>query len=73
MSSNPKPLIVTAAFLVLMSISGMPKLPALVLASCCGGLALVLTRNQQRAAKIQAAAEREKIDNEQCCSQDAVS
>src|SRR5207244_2264295 len=37
--SNPKPLIVAAAFLTLMSISGMPKLPALVLATCCGGLA----------------------------------
>src|SRR6266550_7697490 len=59
--SNPKPLIVAAAFLTLMSISGMPKLPALVLASCCGGLAFVLTRNQQRVAKVKAAAEREKI------------
>src|SRR5204863_3138298 len=45
----------------LMSISGMPKLPALVLASCCGGLALVLSRNQQKVAKGKAAAERERI------------
>jgi len=59
--SNPKPLIVAAAFLTLMSISGMPKLPALVLASCCGGLAFVLTRNQKRVASVKAAVEREKI------------
>src|SRR5438874_2446746 len=50
--SNPKPLIVAGAFLVLMSISGMPKLPSLVLGSCCGGLAFVLTRNQKQVARV---------------------
>ena len=59
--ANPKPLIVAGAFLVLMSISGMPKLPSLVLGSCCGGLAFVLTRNQKQVARVKAAAERERV------------
>ena len=59
--ANPKPLIVAGAFLVLMSISGMPKLPSLVLGSCCGGLAFVLTRNQKQVARVKAAVERERV------------
>jgi flagellar biosynthesis protein FlhA len=63
--ANPKPLIVAGAFLVLMSVSGMPKLPALVMAGSCGTLAFVLTRNQKRAAKVSAAAEREKVQQKE--------
>jgi len=60
--ANPKPLIVAGAFLAIMSVSGMPKAPALILAGSCGGLALVLTRSQKKVAKTKAAAaERDKL------------
>ena len=48
--AKPKALIVAAAFLVLMSATGLPKGPTLVMATCCGGLAYVLTRGERRTA-----------------------
>jgi flagellar biosynthesis protein FlhA len=58
--SKPKALIIAAAFLGLMSFTGLPKLPMLVLGACCAGLAAVLTRGEKRAAVAAEAAEREK-------------
>src|SRR4051812_26145322 len=57
--ANPKSLIVAACFLGLMSTTGLPKLPMLILGSCCVALAFTLTRGQQRAANVAAAKERE--------------
>ena len=45
--SKPQPLIVAGLFLVLMSLTGLPAAPMLILGTCCGGLALVLTRTQK--------------------------
>jgi flagellar biosynthesis protein FlhA len=51
MFSKPKALIVASLFLGLMSITGLPKIPVLVMGSCCGGLALVLTRTENKVAR----------------------
>jgi flagellar biosynthesis protein FlhA len=51
--ANPKPLIVASAFLVIMSSTGLPAAPMLVLAGCCGGLALVLTRRESNARQLE--------------------
>ncbi|HMO27145.1 MAG TPA: flagellar biosynthesis protein FlhA, partial [Tepidisphaeraceae bacterium] len=45
--ANPKPLLVAAAFLMVMSVTGLPALPMIVLAGCCVGLAFVLNRNEK--------------------------
>jgi flagellar biosynthesis protein FlhA len=58
--AKPRALIIAAAFLMLMSFTGLPKLPLLILGSCCGGLAWMLTRNEQRAATAARAHEAEK-------------
>ncbi len=57
--NKPQPLIVAGAFLILMSATGLPAAPMLILGGCCGGLALVLTRNQKAAT---AAAARHTAD-----------
>jgi len=59
--SNPKPLIVAAIFLGFMAFTGLPAMPLIILALCCGGVALVLTRNENRAKVAAAAVEREAI------------
>ncbi len=43
-------LIVVAGFLILMSFTGMPMIPLWVLATCLGGIAWIMTRNQKAAA-----------------------
>src|SRR3954454_2169466 len=58
--SQPKALIVAAVFLGLMSFTGLPKIPLLVIGSCCGGLAWTMTRSQEKAARVAAAKEQEK-------------
>ncbi|HWP40794.1 MAG TPA: flagellar biosynthesis protein FlhA [Tepidisphaeraceae bacterium] len=57
--TNPKALFVAAGFLGLMSTTGLPKVPMLILGACCVSLAYVMTRGQQRAASIAAAKDRE--------------
>ena len=47
--AKPKALIVVGVFALVLIAAGAPKGIALVLAGGCGGLALLLTRNQQRA------------------------
>jgi flagellar biosynthesis protein FlhA len=49
--AKPKALVIAALFLGLMSVAGLPKLPVLILGSCCGGLALIITRNDKREVK----------------------
>jgi flagellar biosynthesis protein FlhA len=58
--SKPKALIVAAVFLALMSFTGLPKMPLLVLCACCGGLAWVLTRSEQKQVLAAAALDHEK-------------
>jgi flagellar biosynthesis protein FlhA len=58
--SKPKALVITAMFLGLLLFTGLPKIPLLILGSCCGGLAYTLTRGQRRTARAAAAKEREK-------------
>jgi flagellar biosynthesis protein FlhA len=57
--AKPKPLIIAAIFLGMMSFTGLPTIPLLVLACCCGGLAFVLTRNQTKADRASVARQRE--------------
>ena len=54
-------MIVASVFLGLMAFTGLPKIPLLVLGSCCGGLAYTMTRSQNKAAKESALKEREKV------------
>ncbi len=49
--SKPKALIIAAAFLVLLSMTGLPKPPLMIMGACCAGLAYTLTRGEQRAAR----------------------
>ena len=58
--AKPKALIIATAFLGLMLFTGMPALPLLVLATCCGGLAYTMTRGERKSALATAAREREK-------------
>jgi flagellar biosynthesis protein FlhA len=59
--AKPKALIVASMFLGLMSVTGLPKFPMLVLGSCCGGIAWVLTRSEKKVAIAKAQVEREKV------------
>jgi flagellar biosynthesis protein FlhA len=52
--AKPKPLIIAAVFLMLMSVAGLPKLPVLVLGSCCGGLAFIISNTEKRSVKVAA-------------------
>ncbi|MCC6422430.1 MAG: flagellar biosynthesis protein FlhA [Phycisphaerales bacterium] len=58
--AKPRALIVAAMFLLLMMVTGLPKLPLFVMGACCGGLAFVLSRNEQRATVAARAKEVEK-------------
>jgi flagellar biosynthesis protein FlhA len=49
--AKPKALVIAAVFLVVMSVAGLPKLPVLILGSCCGGLAFIINNNDKRAVK----------------------
>jgi flagellar biosynthesis protein FlhA len=57
--SKPQALIIAAAFLFLMAITDLPKIPLMLTGASCAGLAWLLTRNQKAAA---AAAERIKTE-----------
>jgi len=59
--AKPRALAVAAVFLGVMMVTGLPKFPLVVLGSCCGGLAWILSRNEERAAKVQVQKEREKL------------
>jgi len=58
--AKPKALIIAAGFLALMSTTGLPKLPMLILGACCAGLAVMLTRGEQKAQVAAQTAAREQ-------------
>jgi flagellar biosynthesis protein FlhA len=58
--AKPKAMIIAASFLALLMFTGLPKMPLLVLGSCCGGLAYTLTKSQRRAQLAAVAREKEK-------------
>ncbi|HET6251442.1 MAG TPA: flagellar biosynthesis protein FlhA [Tepidisphaeraceae bacterium] len=59
--AKPKALIVAAGFLMLMMFTGLPRVPLFVIGSCCGGLAYVLSKGEEKTAKAAASKEREKL------------
>jgi flagellar biosynthesis protein FlhA len=58
--AKPRAMVIAAVFLGVMVFTGLPKIPLLVLGSCCGGLALTMTRGQKQAVVAAANKEREK-------------
>jgi flagellar biosynthesis protein FlhA len=58
--AKPRAMVIAAIFLGIMIFTGLPKIPLLVLGSCCGGLALTMTRGQKQSVVAAAAKEREK-------------
>jgi flagellar biosynthesis protein FlhA len=58
--AKPKALLVACIFTVLMMFTGLPKVPLLILGTCCGTLSATLSRNQRKAARTTAAQERDK-------------
>lgn len=46
--ANPRPLIIAALFLGLMTLTELPKLPLLILGGGCGALSVLLVRSQKR-------------------------
>ena len=58
--AKPKALVIAGVFLGFMMLTGLPKVPLLVLGSCCGGLAYTMSRGQKQAAAAIAAKDREK-------------
>jgi flagellar biosynthesis protein FlhA len=59
--TRQKPLIIASAFLALMTLTGLPKIPLIILGTCCGLLAFMLTRNEQQTVAKQQLAEKEKL------------
>ncbi|MGH7213779.1 MAG: flagellar biosynthesis protein FlhA [Tepidisphaeraceae bacterium] len=58
--AKPKALIIAAAFLFMMSVTGLPATPLLILGACCSGLAFVITRGEQKKTKAAKVAEHDK-------------
>jgi flagellar biosynthesis protein FlhA len=56
--SNPRALVVTGGFLGILVFTNLPAIPLTAIGACCGGLALLLTRNR-RADDAKAAKEAE--------------
>ncbi|MBN1436453.1 MAG: flagellar biosynthesis protein FlhA [Sedimentisphaerales bacterium] len=48
LTSKPMPLLVTAVFLGMLAFMGLPPVPMLVLGSCCGGIAYVISRSDKQ-------------------------
>jgi len=59
--AKPKALGVAGAFLGLMLVTGLPRIPLVILGLCCAAMAVVLSRNEQKLAKASVAKEREKL------------
>jgi flagellar biosynthesis protein FlhA len=58
--AKPKALVISAMFLGLLMFTGLPKIPLTVLGSCCGGMALTMSRGNARTAKAAVARDKEK-------------
>src|SRR5439155_13422928 len=52
MLSRPKALIVASFFLMLLALTGLPKVPLFILAGCCGGLAYILDRSHAQKERV---------------------
>jgi len=65
--SKPRALIVAGAFLMLLAMSGLPKPPLMILGACCGGVAFILNRNENRAT---ASAASKKSDAEKAAKKE---
>jgi flagellar biosynthesis protein FlhA len=63
--AKPKALAIACIFLGLMMFTGLPKIPLLILGSCCGGLAFTLSRSQRNTARATAAGEKEKANKKE--------
>ncbi len=50
LASKPKAMAIAATFLGAMTLTGLPLVPLLVMAGCCGGLAYTLSRSQKETA-----------------------
>ncbi len=61
MFAKPRALLITAGFLGLMSVTGLPTVPLLSVATCCAGFAYIITRSEKETVARTAAEEREKI------------
>ena len=59
--ANPKALIVAALFLGLMSVTGLPKFPMIVLGCCCCAIAWIVSRSEKKVTLAKATSEREKV------------
>jgi flagellar biosynthesis protein FlhA len=59
--AKPRAMIVAAGFLLLLMVTGLPKVPLFIMGSCCGGLAWVMSRTEQKATVAAAARERDKV------------
>jgi flagellar biosynthesis protein FlhA len=57
---KPKALIIAAAFLGLLLMTGLPKLPLVILGCCCGGIAYNLTQGEKKVIKAAQTRDREK-------------
>jgi flagellar biosynthesis protein FlhA len=60
MLARPKALVIACGFLALMSVTGLPKVPLIIMAVCCGGVAYMLTRSEKQAVARAKHAEREQ-------------
>jgi len=58
--AKPRALVIAAAFLALMMLTQLPKLPLIVLGSSCAGLAWILSAGDRRAAAASIVKEKEK-------------
>ena len=58
--AKPEALIIAAAFLILMSVTGLPMVPLLVLGTICGGGAFLLKKGAANKVKAELAAEEAK-------------
>jgi flagellar biosynthesis protein FlhA len=59
--AKPKAMIVAAMFLGLMAVTGLPKVPMLVLGCCCCAIAWIVSRNEKKVTLAKATSEREKV------------
>ncbi len=57
--SRPRALVIAAAFLSLLSFTGLPKSPLIIMGGCCAGLAWTLNRGQVRTAAATARKDRD--------------
>ena len=62
--AKPKALIIAAAFLMLLSLTSLPKPPLLIMGACCSALAYTLTKNEKKRGEKTALEEREKVARE---------